>query len=318
MPEFLFEGRTIGAEDGETVLSALLRHGVALDHGCKAGACQRCIVCTKPGEAPGASTKSLDESLVDRGFFLACQADAGAIAEVGFPSEAAYPVMPASLVETKFLSASVMKVRLAVRDLNCRRGQCLRLTSPAGIVRSYSIADCSADAVEFHVRLIAGGAMSSELRSAPMGSCFQVEGPFGKCYFRDGEMKPILLIGSGTGLAPLWGVIQDAVRQGHSAGISLFHGGAASEDLYFRNELLSLVESGKISYVSCADLVTDPRDSEGSPLTHALAKHPDQTGYRVYLCGHPDLVKSGQKQCFLAGANLSDILIDAFEPQSSS
>lgn len=316
MPQFLFEGRAIDAEDGETVLSALVRHQVHVDHGCKAGACQRCLVCTEPGSAPGASTKSLDDVLVERGYFLACQAPAAGIERVSLPSEAAYPSHDATLLEREFLSSSVIRVRFQVEGLVARRGQCLRLRAPNDLVRSYSIADLDRRFAEFHVRLIPGGAMSDYLRSARLGDAFTIEGPFGKCTYRHDE-KPLLLIGSGTGLAPLWGVAQDALDAGHPAPIFLYHGSATSEGLYFRDELSALMDRGAVAYVSCADQVTDVRDLQGSPLEHALADHPDLSGYRVYLCGHPALVKTAQKKCFLAGASLKDIFADAFEDQSS-
>lgn len=316
MPQFLFEGRMIDAEDGDTVLSALLKHDVALDHGCKAGACQRCLLCTRTGDAPSASTNSLDETLVEQGFFLACQAGAGTIAEATFPSGAAYPSLPATLVHKELLTESVLRLRFAASGLSAKRGRCLRLVTPSGLSRSYSIADMAGDAVEFHVRLIEGGLMSSCLARATVGDSFMLEGPFGKCTYRAADPKPMLLIGSGTGLAPLWGVLLDALEAGCDQEISVFHGAASSDGLYFREELQALAASGRIHYTSCADTVTDSRDLEGSPLIHALAHRPDLTGYRVYLCGHPDLVKTAQKKCFLAGANLGDILKDSFEDQS--
>lgn len=316
MPQFRFEGRTIAAEDGDTVLSALLRNDIAVDYGCRAGACQRCLVCTKPGAAPGPSTKSLDEDLVDRGFFLACQANAAAVSEVELPRESVYPSLRATLASKANLSSSVLRVRLLVPGFKGRRGQCLRLISSTGICRSYSIADFAGDTVELHVRLLPDGAMSTCLVDAGEGDSFTVEGPFGKCCYRVGDSKPIVLIGSGTGLAPLWGVVQDAIRASHPAGISIFHGSATSEGLYFRDELQSLADRGSIQYTPCADEATDARDQAGSPLDLALDRHPDLTGYRVYLCGHPALVKAAQKKCFLAGANLADIHIDSFEDQS--
>ena len=317
MPQFLFEGRTIAAEDGDTVLSALLRNDISVDYGCRAGACQRCLVCTKPGAAPGPSTKSLDEDLIDRGFFLACQANASAIAEVELPREAVYPSLSATLVSKEYLSSSVLGLRFAVPGFKGKRGQCLRLKSSTGICRSYSIADSTGDTVELHVRLIPDGAMSTCLIGAGEGKVFTVEGPFGKCFYRETDDKPIVLIGSGTGLAPLWGVVQDAVNAGHPAGISIYHGSATSEGLYFRDELQALADKGLIRYVSCADEATDGRDEVGSPLDLALKHHPDLTGHRVYLCGHPALVKAAQKKCFLAGANLGDIHMDSFEDQSA-
>ncbi|HMS56025.1 MAG TPA: 2Fe-2S iron-sulfur cluster binding domain-containing protein [Fimbriimonadaceae bacterium] len=316
MPTFQFEGSTIVAEDGETVLSALVRHEVSVDYGCKAGACQRCLVCTNAGEAPKASTQNLDDSLIERGYFLACQAAAQSISEVWTPSDSAYPSHPATLTEREWLSPTVIRIRLETVGLAARRGQCIRLRSSCGVVRSYSIADRSTEGLELHVRLIPGGAMSEVLKALALGSALQVEGPFGKCTYKGNDGKPLLLIGSGTGLAPLWGVIQDAISAGHSARIALFHGAATSEGLYFRKELENLQQQGLIHYVSCADHVNDELDRLGSPLKHALSEFPDLEGWRVYLCGHPQLVRAAQKACFLAGASLGDIHADPFVDQS--
>lgn len=317
MPIFQFEGTSISAEDGETVLSALLRHEVEVDYGCKAGACQRCLVCTNSGEAPKVSTQSLDESLIERGFFLACQAMAKSVSQVWSPKVSAFPAYPATLISKDWLSSTIIRLRVRVEGLVVKRGQCIRLRSPLGVVRSYSVADHSPGCIELHVRLILDGEMSEHLRTAKVGSDFLVEGPFGKCTYRGNDGKPLLLIGSGTGLAPLWGVIQDAISSQHSAQIALFHGAASSEGLYFREELEALQEAELIRYVTCADHVTNASDEQGSPLAHALAAFPNLEGWRVYLCGHPELVRVAQKACFMAGASLADIHADPYVDQST-
>jgi ferredoxin-NADP reductase len=44
----------------------------------------------------------------------------------------------------------------------------------------------------------------------------------------------------------------------------------------------------------------------------ALAAIADLKGWRVFLCGHPDMVNQMKKQAFLKGASMADIYADAF------
>jgi NAD(P)H-flavin reductase len=41
-------------------------------------------------------------------------------------------------------------------------------------------------------------------------------------------------------------------------------------------------------------------------------------GWRIFLCGHPDMVNQSKRQAYLQGANLQDIHADAFHVASST
>jgi NAD(P)H-flavin reductase len=47
-------------------------------------------------------------------------------------------------------------------------------------------------------------------------------------------------------------------------------------------------------------------------LDVALNENPDLSGWRVFLCGHPEMVKSAQQKTFFAGASMRDIFADPF------
>lgn len=312
MPEFVYSGNAVVAEPGETVLDALLRNGQSVDHGCKSGSCQRCLVKAAQGHAPGAATRGLDSTVVEDGGFLSCQAPAGSVPEV-MPADSA-PRYEAVLVEHRWLSRSVLLLRWLAQGLEAKPGQFVRLISPSGVNRSYSLVSCEDGVIELHLRVLPDGAMSTCLRDARLGDRYSVEGPFGKCTYRTNyRERPILLIGSGTGLAPLVGIARQALLDGHQGGLHLYHGSATSEGLYFREEL---AEIEGLQVTSCADQVTDLRDHTGSPLALALQDHPNLSGWAVYLCGAPELVRAAQKKCFLAGADLQHIYADAFADQS--
>ena len=109
-------------------------------------------------------------------------------------------------------------------------------------------------------------------------------GPEGSCfYLADDPTRPLLLIGTGTGLAPLAGIVRDALAQGHTGPIRLY-----------------------FTYTSCTSA-----DGSRAEVT-AFTETSDTTGYRVYLCGHPEMVKRAQRKAFLRGASLSDIYTNPF------
>ena len=313
-----FEGRQLGVENGETVLDTLLRHSVPVAHGCKAGSCHSCLLRTE-NDVPASARHGLDDSVVEAGGFLACLAKAKDVDHATRFSDDFFPTYPAVLVEKRALATDVLLARFEAPTFPRCPGRFVQVQTRTGTRRPYSVATSAlgeSDAVDLHVRLIPGGEMSEALQAAMVGDAFTLQGPFGKCTYRAGrEDQLLLLVGSGTGLAPLYAVATDALAHGHVGPIHLFFGAADPDRLYFLDELRDLARRFPTLKLSlCVD--SDPVDEliQGSPLAHALATYPDLEEATVYSCGHPDLVKAAQRQCFLAGASMKRIFVDAFVP----
>ena len=51
---------------------------------------------------------------------------------------------------------------------------------------------------------------------------------------------------------------------------------------------------------------------EGDIINVALQTVPKPSGWKTFLCGDEQLVKTLRKKIFLAGANMNDIYADAF------
>ena len=316
MPQFEFEKHVIEAEDGESVLSALLRAGHSVENRCRAGACQACLL-RSVGEAPAKAQTGIDETLAEAGVFLSCQAKAEDVSIVERIGEGIIPTFSATLIDKKNLSNDVLLVRLKASGFSGRPGRFVQLKHQSGIVRPYSLATpawADPEVIELHVRLIVGGQMGGLLTSVEPGEAFEVVGPLGKCCYQGDPEGPLLLIGSGTGLAPLYGIVTDAIQKGHVGPIWLYHGAASNDGLYFEEELREFAAKAEnLTVVRCADIGAEGDVLEGSPLDAAVKDHKQMDGYRVYLCGHPGLVKAAQKKCFIWGASLKDIFADAFE-----
>ena len=124
-----------------------------------------------------------------------------------------------------------------------RAGQYLTLLRGDGLARSYSLASLPGEeALELHVRLLPGGEMSGWLGTqARPGEAVRIQGPVGECFYVPGQPEqPLLLAGTGTGLAPLYGVVRDALAEGHTGPIWLFHGARERRGLYLVEALREL------------------------------------------------------------------------------
>lgn len=315
MPQLNYSGQVYSGEPGESVLDTLTRHGVEVSASCRAGVCQSCVLRAAAGAVPEVAQRGLKPTLVEQGFFLACvcrpEGDL-AIEDAGGLD------MDAEIVDLHRLSPTVMRVRLRPRvPFAYRAGQYITLRRADGLSRSYSLASLpEEERLELHVRRTPGGRMSGWLfESARAGEPVQLRGPAGGCFYTAGAPEqPLLLAGTGTGLAPLLGICRDALRQGHWGPIRLYHGALALAGLYLRQELAALAAAHD-------NLTYSPVVREGgageSVATGAIdqviaADLPRLNGWRAYLCGDPAIVGLLQRRLFLAGAASREIFADPF------
>ncbi len=313
-----YQSRSLERSPEETVLQCLRRHGIVVPSSCEAGACQSCLMRVVEGEPPAQAQLGLKDGLRLQGYFLACQARPEQDLCVVLPDADAVQV-PATVTAIDSLSADVARVRLKVDSgFECRGGQFLSLVRGDGLVRPYSIANLPDEdgALELHVRRTPGGAMSGwihdQLRA---GDRLHIRGPAGDCFYVAGEpAAPLLLVGTGTGLAPLHAILRDALRHGHHGPIVLMHGALGMDGFYLVEELAELASRhGRLTYLRClpegdaADGVTI------GPIDALVRQHlSNPADWRIYLCGNPALVYDLRKKVFLAGASMKRIHSDAF------
>jgi ferredoxin-NADP reductase len=161
-----------------------------------------------------------------------------------------------------------------------------------------------------------GGRFSEWLHDElKVGDSIMVSEPRGHCfYLPERSEQGLLLIGTGTGLAPLQGILMDALKQGHSGAIHLFHSSREVDDLYHLDEMRSLATHyPNFFYTPCISGKQVPEGFiSGRANDIALAALPDLKGWRVFLCGNPQMVNQTKRQAFMKGASMADIYADAF------
>ncbi|WP_435019801.1 2Fe-2S iron-sulfur cluster-binding protein [Tundrisphaera sp. TA3] len=318
MATLRFEGQPVATEPGETVLDALLRAGHAVPHACRAGACQSCLVRAVATPPPDGSQFGLNEGLKARGFFLACSARLSADLDV----ELGAGDLPRSRVRIAAIDrpgADILRVLLEPESpFEYRAGQFLTLIRDDGLARSYSIASVPGldPALELHVRVLPEGRMGRWLaEEARPGDWATIQGPAGHCFYVPGQPdQEIILAGTGTGLAPLYGIARDAIQNGHSGPITLFHGARDPSGLYLDGPLRDLErQHSGFRYIPCCLDPGDRPDIRAGRLEAVMhGEFPGYAGRRVYLCGNPAMVQALRKQVFLKGAKVKEIFVDAF------
>jgi ferredoxin-NADP reductase/ferredoxin len=314
-----FENQQYTLRDQESVLDGLTRYDLPIPSSCRSGICQACLMRAVDTTPPAEAQKGLNAALRERNHFLACQCIPVTDMEVVLPNDADIPLRSAQVVAKESLSDQVVRVRLHCEEpLTYRAGQFINLKHQ-GLMRSYSLASVPEvdQALELHVQRVSNGSMSGWIHDEmAVGDSVQIQGPFGDCVYTPGNpQQPLLMIGTGCGLSPLWGVLRDALTHGHAAPIHLFHGSRNVDGLYLVDELRTLTERyPNFSYTPCLSGEAVPGGfSAGRVNILALAAYPQLKGWRVYLCGNTNMVKTTKKKVFLAGATFKDILADPFE-----
>jgi CDP-4-dehydro-6-deoxyglucose reductase, E3 len=321
MTRVTYQGAVHEVRPGQTVLEALLEGGAEIAHSCRAGACGACLVQATAGQIPELAQLGLRETWRARGYLYACMCrptEDLALEPLGDGAR-----VTARVVSRLALSASVTRLRIGLdAALPARPGQYVTLRR-GGVARSYSIAALPApDQLELHVRHLPGGQLSPYLcTQAQPGDELTVQGPMGDCVYVAGRPEqPLLLAGTGTGLAPLWGVLHDALDQGHRGPIHLFHGALDAAGLYLVEELRELAaRHDHVEY--SASVLSDEQAPPGilaGSLEQVIARRlPRTVGMRAFLCGDPTIVMTLKKKLFLSGTALRDLAADAFLPTAA-
>jgi CDP-4-dehydro-6-deoxyglucose reductase, E3 len=324
-------GRSFRVDRGQAVLDAALRAGLNLPHSCKSGNCGSCRARLVEGEVryPNGAPLGLSDAEIADGLILLCQARAESdlsieTFEAAAPEEVVVKRLPSRIERIVPLAHDVAAVYLrlpAAERFDFKPGQYLDVLLSKGRRRSFSIASPPHDSrlLELHVRLARGGEFTGPLFAGGMaGALLSIEGPLGHFIYREpcaGEAAPMLLVGGGTGLAPLMSILRHVTETGLARDMTLYWGVRAERDLYADAALESLARrTPGFRYV--------PVLSEPSPawqgaagLVHdaVLARVPDLARHEVYASGPPAMIEAVRREFTARGVDPSRLRFDSFD-----
>ncbi len=329
MPNLTSDGTTLPAHDGDTVVEAMQRAGVPFAVSCYAGDCGDCKCEYVSGPVAELPLPAPALSVIERarGVVLGCRIRIHGDVEVRGIHDGDRVSHPPRVLDCRVtaiddLTHDIKRFRLrlaAGAPFGFAAGQYARVTFAPDIYREYSMANPPHDPeLEFHVRRAANGGLASNYlftRLAP-GDAVQVEGPLGACYLRERHAGPILLAAGGSGMAPMFSILEAALQLGLTQPIRLYFGVREARDFYGRARLDELVRRhphfGYHVVLSAAD-DPPPAGFRGGMLHEAIAADwPTLQVEKAYLAGPPVMVEAVSALLQDRGIPLRDIHADAF------
>jgi CDP-4-dehydro-6-deoxyglucose reductase, E3 len=327
-------GRSFNVDAGEAILAAAIRQGIGMPYGCKDGACGSCKCKKLEGTVQHGphQAKALSPEEEANGYILTCrgvpQTDL-VLESKQVTDESAFPVrkMPSrvSTLERKSHDVMVIKLQLPANDtFRYHAGQYVEFILRDGSRRSYSMANAPSNGphVELHVRHMPGGKFTDHVFTAMKEKeILRVEGPFGSFYLRENSDKPMILLASGTGFAPIKAIIEHMQAKGITRPATLYWGGRRPADLYLDDWVQAkLAEMPNLQYVPVISDALPEDDWTGrTGFVHraVLEDFSDLSGHQVYACGAPIVVDSARAE-YSAKAKLppEEFYADAFTSEA--
>jgi CDP-4-dehydro-6-deoxyglucose reductase len=306
-------GRSFLVARDEPVLAAAIREGIGLPYGCRDGACGSCKSRLLEGRViHGAhQLKALSVAEEDAGWILSCcatpQTDLVIEART-VPGAGEFPVqkMPCRVTRLERPATDVMVMRLqlpANAQLRFHAGQYVDFILPGGLRRSYSMATAPhriAEGLELHLRHMPGGRFTDQVfATMKEKDILRLEGPFGSFYLREDTAAPLVLLASGTGLAPIKAIIEHMKFKGIARAAVLYWGCRRPADLYLHEwALQAAAEMPNLRYVP---VLSEPGPDDAwtgrTGLVHeaVMADLPDLAAHQVYACGAPGMVEAARR-----------------------
>jgi CDP-4-dehydro-6-deoxyglucose reductase len=296
-------GHSYEAEEGKSVLAAGLDAGHMLPYSCRAGVCRTSRGTVLEGKVDYGLVHETYLPAGDKakGYALLCQAKplTDLVVEVREVQGVKPRMIPCRVerLEKPALDVAVIGLRLPMNE-NFRflAGQYIDFLLKDGKRRSFSLATRpdpgGVTALEIHVRHTPGGVFTDHVFSnLKVRDLLRFEGPLGSFYLREDSSKPIVMLASGTGFAPIKAIAQHALEKKIARPITLYWGVRLKRDLY----QFDIAQSWP--HVKFIPVLSEEKWEGRMGFVHraVMEDFPDMSGVQVYACGAPIVVESARR-----------------------
>lgn len=266
------------------------------------------------------SQQNLRPTFKTNGYFLPCQCTPRTdltISDINHQSlySAAY------IHKKELLSDTVCKLLIETDKLtDYRPGQFINLSRPAdGTARSYSLASNPVDDyfIELHIQRMKEGDISNWIfNELNEHDEIEIQGPNGNCFYQqDKPGLPILMVATGTGLAPVVGILKEALAHNHSENITIYHEVNNVAELYLDTYLKTIEQSHtNVTYLPC--IRTNKRINNilsGSAADIINSSYADLSNTVIYLAGSEQMITTVKQIALTKGAPDNHLLSDSFD-----
>ncbi len=315
-------GHQFVTKPDETILHGALNNGIGLPYGCRNGACGSCKgkLVTGTVDYGKHSQSALSDAEIAEGKALFCCAKPLSditieAREVGAIKDLQIKILPSRVQSIERVAPDVVVVSLklpANERLQFLAGQYIEFLLKEGKRRSYSMANAPHDdaLVQLHIRHMAGGHFTDHVfGKMKERDILRFEGPLGSFFLREESNKPVIMLASGTGFAPIKAVIEHTIHRDIKRPITLYWGGRRPHDIY----MMDLCKSWAAAHphISFIPVVSDalPEDNwtgrTGFVHRAVMEDFADMGAHQVYACGAPIVVDSARAD-FIARCQLPE------------
>ncbi|MEX0448939.1 CDP-6-deoxy-delta-3,4-glucoseen reductase [Spiribacter sp. 221] len=318
------------AEEGESVIDAALRAGLMLPYSCRSGTCGTCMGDVVEGSIayPDGLPPAIDSQQDSAGKALFCQARPASdlvirVAEVRDAGDIRPRRLPARVEHIEECAPDVRRLFLKLpRDkrLPFLAGQYIDFLLRGDQRRSFSLANAPHDdeRLELHIRHLPGGVFSGHVfNDMREGALLRFEGPLGNFFLREDSDRPMILMGGGTGFAPIKGIIEHALYIGVDRPMHIYWGARARQDLYLDHLPREWAEQHP--HITYTPVLSEPAESDGwtgaTGFVHrqVVEDHPGLGGFDVYMSGPPPMINAARQAFTDAGLPADRLYYDSFE-----
>lgn len=329
-------GVEMEVEEGETVLDAAFRQGISLMHGCKEGQCGSCKARMVDGdiELLKYSTFALPEYESETGHVLLCRTHAFSditVELLNFDED----LLSRSIAVKQFagcvtnitsLTSDIRRLEVEIeRPLKFWAGQYVDLALPhRSITRAFSMANAPSEGsrLSFIIKKYPNGAFSSLLDDGlRVGDPVTAKGPYGGCFRREARPGPMILVGGGSGMSPLWSILSDHVESGEQRPIRFFYGARTKADLFYLDELAELerkLDNFKfipaLSHAEASDQWTGETGFVHEVVARRLREEKLTGAIDAYACGPVPMIDALLPVLQMNGVEPDHIFFDKFTP----
>jgi CDP-4-dehydro-6-deoxyglucose reductase len=321
----------------EPILAAAIRQGIGLPYGCRDGACGSCKSLLLEGRVVHGAhqLKALSAEEEAAGHILTCCAtpQTDCVVEArSVPGAGQFPVLklPSRVLSIDRPAADVALLKLqlpANQNLQYHAGQYVEFILQGGARRSYSMANAphnlgSPPSIELHLRHMPGGRFTDHVFGAMKArDILRMEGPFGSFFLREDSPKPIVLLASGTGFAPIKAMIEHLQMKASDRPAVLYWGCRRKADLYLHDWCVQ--QAAAMPNLRYVPVLSEPTAEDAwdgrTGFVHqaVMADWPDLSGHQVYACGAPVMVDAAQRDLVeRCGLPAEEFYADAFTSEA--
>lgn len=316
--ELVASGKRFTASPAQSLLDAGLAAGLCLPYQCRTGDCGSCKAVVVAGEVERLPAAwPLDEAALAAGHCLLCRTRARAAVTLDCAEVQGVPGIPPrrltvriAALERPAADVAVLRLQLpAGQTLAYLAGQYVDVLLRDGRRRSYSLAAAPGadEQLELHIRHRPGGAFTDLVfGSLKVRDMLRLEGPFGSFHLRD-TGAPMILLATGTGMAPIKAIIEQARRSGLQRPATVYWGGRRREDLYCHDLLEQW--GRELPWLRYVPVLSAPgpdwRGCVGRVQDAAMADVSDLSAHEVYACGSAQMVEAARRE-FVARCGLAE------------